>query len=159
MAHDIGAKAAGYGMESAVIDGMDVVRTYQGLKPLVDRCRQTCRPVLADVRTYRFKGHSMSDPRKYRTREEEERFEQKDPIERLRAALASRHGLTDEAFEALKGEVRRQVQDAMKWAEESPEPPVSELYTDVYAEPWGPYRGTTPPMILGGDPPPAAPKE
>src|SRR5205085_8980256 len=78
MGHDITAKAIGYGIESAVIEGMDVIEVYNGMKPIVDQCRSTSRPAFVDIRTYRFKGHSMSDPRKYRTKEEEQQFEAED---------------------------------------------------------------------------------
>jgi pyruvate dehydrogenase E1 component alpha subunit len=148
MGHEITAKAGGYGMESAVIDGMDVVSVYNGMKPLVDRCRESSRPMFADVRTYRYKGHSMSDPRKYRTKEEEQRYEEDDPIDKLAALMEKEHKFSREEYDALAKEVRDQVRQAVEWADAAPEPDVSELYKDVYVEQWGPYKGTSPPQMV-----------
>ena len=72
MGHQISVKSEAYGMEGVEIEGMDVIETYWAMKELVDKVRATSRPIFVDMRCYRFKGHSMSDPRKYRTREEEE---------------------------------------------------------------------------------------
>jgi pyruvate dehydrogenase E1 component alpha subunit len=148
MAHDITGKAASYGMDAIVVDGMDVTAVYNGMKPLVETCRVMSRPAFVDVRTYRFKGHSMSDPRKYRTREEEEQYEANGPIDRLMELLKREHGFTDEQFKAMTGEVRQQVRDAVKWADESPPPELDELYRDVYVDAWGPYTGTSKPMMM-----------
>lgn len=152
MGHEITSKAAGYGMESAVIDGMDVVKCYTGMKAMVDKCRETSRPMFADIRTYRFKGHSMSDPRKYRTRDEEQEFETQDPIDRLSDSLIKRDIMTKDSIAAMTKEVRTQIREALKWAEASEETDVAELYTDVYTEQWGPYTGTTEPEMLRDEP-------
>ena len=148
MGHDITSKAAGYGMESAIIEGMDVLEVYNGMKPLVDKCRATSRPMFVDIRTYRFKGHSMSDPRKYRTKEEEQRYEEDDPIDKLAARLIEERGISKEQYDTLVNDVRDEVKQAVEWAEASPEPPIEELYKDVYVEEWGPYKGTSPPQML-----------
>ena len=149
MGHKITVKADGYGMESAIVDGMDLLKVYNGMKPLVDRCRRTSRPIFVDMRTYRFKGHSMSDPRKYRTREEEEQYESQDPIEKFAAHLVASRHLSDEQYKSMTADVRTEVRDAIKWAEESPQPdPAEELHKDVYVERWGPYTGTSPPQML-----------
>lgn len=148
MGHEITAKAAGYGIDSAVIDGMDVLNVYEGMKPLVDRCRETSRPCFVDMRTYRFKGHSMSDPRKYRTKDEEKKYESDDPIDKLANAMISDNELSQEDYDAMVKEVRKEVRDAMKWSENSPEPDVSELYKDVYVDEWGPFTGTSLPEML-----------
>jgi pyruvate dehydrogenase E1 component alpha subunit len=149
MGHDITAKALAYGMDSAVIDGMDVVSVYTEMKRLADRARATSRPVFVDMRTYRFKGHSMSDPRKYRTREEEERFEKEDPIYRVKSLLESR-GMSEDEFKGVQREIRAEVRDAVEWSERSPVTPMSDLYRDVYMERWGPYTGSSQPEMLGG---------
>jgi pyruvate dehydrogenase E1 component alpha subunit len=153
MGHEITRKADGYGMESAVIDGMDVLEVYRGFKPLVERCRAASRPAFVDMRTYRFKGHSMSDPRKYRTKDEEAQFEAEDPIEKLHQHLLANHLFTEDDFKAMAKSVKKEVRDAVKWSEESPEPPLSELYKDVYIEKWGPYTGTSKPQMLTGEEP------
>ena len=149
MGHQISAKAEAYGMEGVEIDGMDVIETYWAMKELVDKVRATSRPIFVDMRCYRFKGHSMSDPRKYRTREEEERYEQGDPIGVLKAHLELR-GLTEDDHKEIQREVRATVKASMDWAENSPTPPTSDLYRDVYRERWGPYTGTSEPEMLGG---------
>ncbi len=148
MAHDITVKALGYGMDSAVIDGMDVLTVYDGMKPVVDKCRAESRPAFVEIRTYRYKGHSMSDPRKYRTKEEEQQYEEQDPIERLAAVLRERHGWSDEDTKAMSKELRGEIRDAFKWAEDSPEPALEELHHDVYVERWGPYTGTSLPQFM-----------
>ncbi|MCA9294940.1 MAG: hypothetical protein KC983_00450, partial [Phycisphaerales bacterium] len=149
MAHDLSVKAKAYGIDHAVVDGMDVINTYNGMKPLVDNARRTSRPCFVDMRTYRFKGHSMSDPRKYRTREEEERFESEDPIDKLVVAMKACDELDEAAYKALQKDVRNQVREAVTWAEASPEPdPSKDLYEDVYMEKFGPYTGTSMPEML-----------
>ena len=148
MGHDITKKAVGYGMDHAVIEGMDVMEVYNGMKPIVDHCRESSRPAFVEIRTYRYKGHSMSDPRKYRTKDEEEQYESMDPIDTLAGFLRREHGLTDDEQKAIAKSVRTEVRDAVKWADESPEPPREELYHDVYVEEWGPFTGTSEPMML-----------
>ncbi|MSR28319.1 MAG: pyruvate dehydrogenase (acetyl-transferring) E1 component subunit alpha [Phycisphaerales bacterium] len=149
MGHNISAKAAAYGYEGLVIDGMDVLTVYAEMKAIVERVRSTCRPVFVDMRTYRYKGHSMSDPRKYRTREEEEQYEMDDPIGAIKGHLEAR-GMTEEEFKALQRDVRTEVRGAMEWSESSPAPPVADLYRDVYIERWGTYTGSSQPEMLGG---------
>jgi pyruvate dehydrogenase E1 component alpha subunit len=148
MGHDIGSKAIGYGIDSAVIDGMDVLKVYEGMKPIVDKCRETSRPAFLDIRTYRYKGHSMSDPRKYRTKEEETQYESQDPIDRLANYLLADREFTREQYEQVQREVKDEIREAVEWADASPEPPASELYKDVYVEKWGSYTGTEPPEML-----------
>jgi len=149
MAHDLSVKAKAYGIDHAVIDGMDIMNTYNGIKPLVDRTRETSRPCFVDMRTYRFKGHSMSDPRKYRTRDEEERYESEDPIDKLVSVLQAQGDLDESVYKDMQKDVRTQVRKAVEWAENSPEPdPAKDLYEDVYVEKWGAYTGTSKPTML-----------
>jgi len=131
-----------------VINGMNVIDVFRGMVPLVERCREKSRPAFVDMRTYRYKGHSMSDPRKYRTKEEEDRFEALDPIDSLTSFMAGEHDFSMDDYNGMVTEVRDQVREAVAWAEASPEPPMEELYKDVYVEKWGPYTGTTPPHML-----------
>jgi len=148
MAHDLSKKADAYGIESTVIDGMDVRAVYNGMTPVVDYCRNESRPFFVDMRTYRFKGHSMSDPRKYRTKDEESKFESEDPIDKLAAHLKHEGVISDDDYKSMLKEIRKEVRDSIKWAEESPEPPLEELYHDVYVERWGPFTGTSLPQML-----------
>jgi pyruvate dehydrogenase E1 component alpha subunit len=148
MAHRIIAKAEGYGIEGVEIDGMDVLNVHAAMKDLADRCRATSRPAMVDMRTYRYKGHSMSDPRKYRTREEEERYDAHDPIGKLEKLIRDRKLMTPAELEEMHARVKREVRDAVAWADASPPPPLEELYHDVYVERWGPYTGTSLPEML-----------
>ncbi len=148
MGHRIIAKAEGYGIEGVEVDGMDVLNVYASMKDLVDRCRATSRPAMVDMRTYRYKGHSMSDPRKYRTREEEEQYEANDPIGKLEKHLKQAKLLTDAEQEKMYDAVREEVRAGVAWAEASPVPSMDELYHDVYVERWGPYTGTSLPLML-----------
>lgn len=154
MAHDLTKKAAAYGIEGAVLDGFDALDLYDGLKPLIDRCREEQRPAFVDVKTYRYLGHSMSDPQKYRTKEEVDQFKARDPIDRLAAHLmapraaepgarsdgpgsgASAPALTEAQLRAMQQEVREIVRDALDFADKAPFPdPEAELYTDVLVNP------------------------
>jgi pyruvate dehydrogenase E1 component alpha subunit len=152
MAHSLVTKAAGYGIDGYVVDGMDVTEVYAEMKRICDKCRETSRPAFVDMRTYRYKGHSMSDPRKYRTKEEEDVFESDDPIGKLERQLKASGTLTDDAFKAMQKSVREQVRECVAWSDASPPPPLEELFTDVFVEPWGPFTGSTQPDMNGGTP-------
>jgi pyruvate dehydrogenase E1 component alpha subunit len=152
MAHDLGAKARAYGIKSYVIDGMDVLTVYTEMKRIADECRATSRPAFVDIRTYRYKGHSMSDPRKYRSKEEEEVFEADDPIGKLQRQLEAAGVLDAIGFKDMQKAVKDQVRDAVAWSDASPAPGLDELYRDVFVEQWGPYTGSLQPEMLGGAP-------
>ena len=98
--------------------------------------------------SYRFKGHSVSDPRKYRTQEEERENEANDPIEALAKFLISSGVMEEEDIKAMNKELRGEIREAVKFAENSPEPGIEELYKDVYIEKWGPYTGTSLPNYM-----------
>jgi len=89
---------------------------------------------LLDIQTYRFKGHSMSDPQKYRTKNEVASFVERDPIGHVRSVLLDNNWATEESLKALEKEIKAQVEEAIKFAEESPLPDPSELYEDVYVQ-------------------------
>ncbi|HEX8213326.1 MAG TPA: pyruvate dehydrogenase (acetyl-transferring) E1 component subunit alpha [Longimicrobium sp.] len=134
--YDISQKATAYAMNSAVADGMDVLDMYRVAKEAHDRARAGEGPTLIEARTYRFVGHSMSDPVSgvYRTKEDVEREKAKDPI-RIFADLLSRTGiLSQEELEKMDAEVKQISEEAADFAEKSPEPAVDELYTEIYAE-------------------------
>ncbi len=137
MAHNLLAKSAAYGIEGLKInedDGLDILKLYDRLKPFVDECREKQRPGFVDLATYRYQGHSMSDPQKYRTKEEVEGVKKKDSIDRLSLHLMNeRKSLTEDAWIAMQKEVKAEVAAAVQFAEESPIPdPEAELYSDVY---------------------------
>jgi pyruvate dehydrogenase E1 component alpha subunit len=152
MAHSLVTKALGYGIDGYVVDGMDVLEVYASMKRIADKCRETSRPAFVDLRTYRFKGHSMSDPRKYRTKDEEDVFEADDPIGKLERHLVESGAMAADEFKAMQKAVRDQVRDAVAWSDASPVPPLSELAHDVFVEPWGEYTGSSQPEITGGAP-------
>ncbi len=152
MGHQITAKALAYGIDAYEVDGMDVLGVYHQMHGIVEHCRATSRPAFVDMRTYRYKGHSMSDPRKYRTREEEAQYEAGDPIGRLKSRLEGAGILTEADFKAMLKELRAEVRDSVDFADASPVPSMSELHTDVFVESWGPYTGSSDPRMLGGAP-------
>lgn len=134
--YDISQKAVAYAMPSAVADGMDVLDVRRVVGEAVQRAREEKVPTLIEARCYRFMGHSMSDPVHgvYRTKEEVEEAKQKDPI-RIFIDRLKEHGmLTDEELNAIDQRVVEEIQDALDFADASPEPGPEELYKDVYAE-------------------------
>jgi pyruvate dehydrogenase E1 component alpha subunit len=143
MAHDLKRKADAYGIESRVIDGFDITALYDDFKPFVDILREEQRPGFVDLKTYRYQGHSMSDPQKYRTKEEVDGFKAKDSMDALAAYLmnerktsAGAPSLTEQQFMEMQTEVKEVVRHALEFAEQSPVPdPATELYSDVYINP------------------------
>jgi pyruvate dehydrogenase E1 component alpha subunit len=132
---DIAQKACAYEIASEFVDGMDVLAIREAVLRAVERGRKQYLPTLLEIRTYRFMGHSMSDPGNYRTRAEIEKYQERDPIKLFAASLIEEQ-ITDQAtLEKLDKEVREEVEDAVRFAEESPLPPPEDLYTDVYANP------------------------
>ncbi|MBC7835776.1 MAG: pyruvate dehydrogenase (acetyl-transferring) E1 component subunit alpha [Phycisphaerales bacterium] len=133
MANDLLAKPAAYGIKGIKIDGMDILNIYDQFKPFADECRETSRPGFVDLLTYRYLGHSMSDPQKYRTKDEVEGYKSKDSIDVLAKHLFDgRECLTEDQFMAIQTECKEIVRDAVQFAEESPVPEPRELYSDVY---------------------------
>lgn len=134
--YDISQKACAYAMPSAVADGMDVFDMRRVVGEAVERAREEKMPTLIEARCYRFMGHSMSDPVHgvYRTKEEVEEAKQKDPIRIFIDRLKENGMLTDEEVNAIDKRVVEEVQDALDFADASPEPGPEELYRDVYAE-------------------------
>jgi pyruvate dehydrogenase E1 component alpha subunit len=116
---------------------MDILDIYAQFKDIADECRDEQKPAFVDIRTYRYKGHSMSDPQKYRTREEVESYEkEKDSIALLVGHLMrDRKCLSEDQWAQMQDEIREQVLAAVKFAEEAPEPGDDELYSDVYVNP------------------------
>mgnify|MGYP001234456546 CR=1 FL=1 len=145
-------KAVAYEMDAVEINGMDITETYPAMKALVDDIRSNPRPAFVDMDCYRFKGHSVSDPRKYRTHEEEQENEANCPIDNLAKFLLSSGVMEEAEIKAMTKEVRTEIRAAVKWAEESPPPAIEELYHDVYVEKWGPYTGTSLPNFMKDQP-------
>jgi pyruvate dehydrogenase E1 component alpha subunit len=133
--HDISQKAYAYDIASEFVDGMDVLAVREATLRAVERARKDYLPTLLEVRTYRFMGHSMSDPGNYRTRAEIERHQERDPIKLFSASLKEEGVLSDSEFQKIEAEVKELVEKSVRFAEESPLPDPKELYTDVYANP------------------------
>jgi pyruvate dehydrogenase E1 component alpha subunit len=128
-------KAAGYDMYGETVDGMDVVSVYEAISRVVKRAREEMQPALLDVITYRYMGHSMSDPGNYRTRAEIAQQQEKDCIKRLVAKLQEAGILTGEGLQQIEARVKEEVEKAVRFADESPLPGEAELFTHVYAQP------------------------
>lgn len=158
-ANDLGKKAAAYGMRYAECNGTDLLEVYDVTAREVERVRgSTCKalgredagegPVFINVETYRYQGHSMSDPRKYRTKEEEEEYQARDCIYKLSQHLIDNKLATQEQVDELDKQAKKASQDAVKYAEQSPNPDYDELYTDVYVNPYPPFKVGELPIML-----------
>ena len=137
---DIAEKGCAYQMASEFVDGMDVLAVRNATMRAVERARKDYLPTLLEIRTYRFMGHSMSDPGNYRTRAEIEKYQERDPIKLFSASLLEEKIVDNKTLEEIDRKVREEVEDSVRFAEESPLPDPSELYTDVYANPIEPGR-------------------
>ncbi|MGB9181150.1 MAG: pyruvate dehydrogenase (acetyl-transferring) E1 component subunit alpha [Pyrinomonadaceae bacterium] len=130
----IAEKACAYEIASEFVDGMDVLAVYDATMRAVERGRESYLPTLLEVQTYRYMGHSMSDPGNYRTRAEIEKHQERDPIKLFTASLKEKGLLDDAALADIEKQVREEVEHSVRFADESPEPAPEELYTDVYAD-------------------------
>jgi pyruvate dehydrogenase E1 component alpha subunit len=125
-------KASGYGMPSARVDGMDLLAVIEQTKEMLEQIRGGGGPMFLEVMTYRFRGHSMGDPERYRKQEEVHKWQEHDPIGIYRKRLIEQGQATEEELNALDDEAIRIVDEAVQFAENSPEPDPEELYKDIY---------------------------
>jgi pyruvate dehydrogenase E1 component alpha subunit len=132
---DISQKAHAYEIAGEHVDGMDVLAVREATQRAVERARKEYLPTLLEVRTYRFMGHSMSDPGNYRTRAEIEKHQERDPLKLFAATLKETDTVGEDEFAALEKRVAEEVAAAVRFADESPEPDPKELYTNIYANP------------------------
>src|ERR687890_542357 len=131
---DLAAKFDAYGIENEKVDGMDIEAVLECAERLTEKVRETGKPYAVEALTYRTAPHGAADFfEKYREKEEIEEWRKRDPIGLLEKKLLERGALDDEKLEEIKAEAKETVQEAVKFAEESEEPPIEELYTDVYA--------------------------
>jgi len=137
---NIAQKADAYEMASEFVDGMDVLAVREATQRAVERARKSYLPTLLEVRTYRFMGHSMSDPGNYRTRAEIEKHQERDPIKLFTSSLKEAKVLDDKTIEQMEQQIREEVEHAVLFADECPEPDPSEIYTDIYENPITPSR-------------------
>jgi len=131
---DLSTIGESYDMPSFAVDGMNVEEVHEAVGEAAERARRGDGPTLLEFRTYRYKGHSMSDPQKYRTKEEVEEYKQRDPVEQVLATIRDNKILTEEEIEAIIVKVKKQVTDAVKFAEESPWPDGQDAFKDVYIQ-------------------------
>lgn len=129
----------GYDMPAEPVDGMDVEMVHEAVKRAADRARAGEGPTFLEFKTYRYRGHSMSDPQKYRTKEEVEQWKMRDPIELCRHRILENSTATEAELEIIEARVKEKVEASVKFAEESPYPQASEAFDDVYAEPNYPF--------------------
>ena len=132
-ARSIAKKAESYEMANEFVDGMDVMAVRGATRRAVERARNESKPTLLEIRAYRYMGHSMSDPGNYRTREEIQKYQERDPIILFKDSLKEAKVLTDKDFEEIEREAIEATDKALKFADESPLPNASELLTDVLA--------------------------
>ena len=120
-----------YGIKSEIVDGMDIIAVREAAIKAIEYCRLGKGPYILEMKTYRYRGHSMSDPAKYRTRDEVEKIKKtSDPIENIKVLL-NKMGVVDKVLKDIDVEIKSTIADAAKFAQESPEPSASELYTDI----------------------------
>ena len=116
------------------VNGMSVEDVHHAIKDACDRARKGDGPTLLDIRTYRYKGHSMSDPQKYRTKDEVEDYKQKDPITQVLKTIEDNKLASEKEIKEIQNEVKQIVEESVKFAEESPDLEPHELYEDVYLQ-------------------------
>ena len=131
---DIYKLADGYEMPSDIIDGMSAEAVHEGVSRAVKRAREGGGPTLLEIKTYRYKGHSVSDPQKYRTKEEVEEYKAKDPIVALLSTIRENQFATDEEIAEINRRVDVAVTESVRFAEESPWPNDDEVLKDIYID-------------------------
>lgn len=131
---DIYKLADAYEMPADVIDGMSAEAVHEGVSRAVKRAREKGGPTLLEIKTYRYKGHSISDPQKYRTKEEVEEYKNQDPITALLKTIFDNKLATEEEINQINERVNKAVEESVKFAEESPWPSDDEVLKDVYVD-------------------------
>jgi pyruvate dehydrogenase E1 component alpha subunit len=130
---DFSVMGASYGIKGKQVNGMDVLEVYEEVSLAVEEVKKTRTPSFLEIKTYRYKGHSMSDPATYRTRDELDTYKKQDPILNLKTSMLDKHMLTEEEYKKLDKECRSVGEAAASFAEKSNEPQIQELYNDVFA--------------------------
>lgn len=131
---DIYKLADGYEMPADVIDGMSAEAVHEGVSRAIKRAREGGGPTLLEIKTYRYKGHSISDPQKYRTKEEVEEYKSKDPINLILSTIKDNNFASEEEINAINKRVDEAVAESVRFAEESPWPNDDEVLKDVYVD-------------------------
>jgi pyruvate dehydrogenase E1 component alpha subunit len=129
---DFSKRGVSFNIPGEQVDGMDIRAVREAGRRAIDFCRSGKGPYILEMQTYRYRGHSMSDPAKYRTKEEVARMrEEQDPIEQVRRRLLEQFGVTEDELKGIDGKVRAVVNEAAEFATHDPEPDESELFTDI----------------------------
>jgi len=136
---DLSKIALAYDMPSMVVNGMKPESVHRAIAEASSRARQGNGPTLLDIRTYRYKGHSMSDPQKYRTKQEVQQWQEQDPIVHCLNIIKTNNWLTDVEIAESETWVKKEVEESVQFAEQSPYPQAEELYQDIYTEPNYPF--------------------
>ncbi len=131
---EIRQKAEGYGMKNSRVEGMDVMTVHEAAKQAIEYVRRESQPYLLEVTTYRYRGHSMGDPERYRKAEEVKKWQESDPIGIFRKHLIEKKTATTKMLDEIDTRVDEEVNKAVEFAETSPEPSMDELFTDIYVE-------------------------
>jgi pyruvate dehydrogenase E1 component alpha subunit len=137
--HDLWKLGLAYDMPSKPVDGLTVESVHEAMEEAVARARRGDGPTFLEMKTYRYKGHSMSDAQTYRTKDEVKEYQTQDPIQKVLETLIANKWIDDAEIEAVEARVKALVDESVKFAEESPYPEPEELYKDVYAESNYPY--------------------
>ncbi len=132
--HDLYKLGSSYDMPAYPLDGMSCEAVHEGIADAAERARKGEGPTLIEAKTYRYRGHSMSDPGTYRSKEEVEEYKKQDPVERVVATMKKNNWIDDKGIEAMEAKVKALVDESVKFAEESPFPAPDELYKDVYVQ-------------------------
>jgi len=131
---EIRQKADGYGMGSERVDGMDVMKVHETAKTAIEFVRKESKPYFLEIVTYRFQGHSMGDPQRYRTQDEVKKWEESDPIGIFRKQLLDKKTAAAKALDEIEARVDEEMNKAVEFAEASPEPTMEDLFKDIYAD-------------------------
>lgn len=137
--HDLWKIGLAYDMPSKAVDGLTVEAVHEAIEEAVARARRGDGPTLLEMKTYRYKGHSMSDAQTYRTKDEVKEYQEQDPIQKVLRTLQENNWIGDKEIETIDEKVKALVEESVKFAEESPYPDPSELYEDVYSDPAYPF--------------------
>ncbi len=127
-------RAKAYDMPSMIVNGMDVRHVRDCFRTVLDAMRRKPYPFFIEARTYRYRGHSMSDPATYRTKEELDKYKNEDPVIGFKSALLSEGKLDEARFQELDREAKRLAAESIRFAEQSPEPPIEDLYKYTFVE-------------------------
>jgi pyruvate dehydrogenase E1 component alpha subunit len=131
---EIRQKAEGYGMKNSRVDGMDVMKVNEAAQEAIEYVRKESQPYFLEVTTYRYRGHSMGDPERYRKQDEVKKWQENDPIGIFRKHLLEKKTVSAQALDDIEAQVEDEVNKAIAFAESSPEPAMEDLFKDIYAE-------------------------